>query len=80
MTKWQPIESARKDGSVIMVKRVFDGRIVYKGPAVWRTVQFGSLRDPITQEIFADERDATGWMRVDIDKRVPAPTHWMSPK
>lgn len=73
---WQPIETAPKDEAAIKVKRVYEGRIVYEGLATWRTVHFGALNDPISGVRFAEERDATGWMYPDQDKRVPTPTHW----
>ena len=31
--KWQSIESALKDGSTIRVRRIYEGRIIYEGPA-----------------------------------------------
>ncbi|OBQ68937.1 hypothetical protein EFV37_29305 [Mesorhizobium loti] len=76
MTKWMSIETAPKDGSTVHVKRVYEGAIIYEGPAVWRTVRFGSLADPITGKTFAEVEDATGWMRIDSEHRVPEPTHW----
>lgn len=77
MSEWQPIETALKDGSAIHAKRVYEGRVVYEGPAAWRTVHFPALPPhPLTGEIYGTAHDATGWMYPDIEKRVPEPTHW----
>ncbi len=78
MTKdeWLHIETAPKDGRRVEVRRVHEGEIVYEGPAVWRSVRFPALSDPISQKQFAEEYEAEGWMDPDQDKRVPTPTHW----
>ncbi|MEZ2132439.1 MULTISPECIES: hypothetical protein [unclassified Sinorhizobium] len=76
MKRWQDIATAPKDGSVVQVKRVYDGRVVYEGPAVWRTVHFRALHDPLTGKEYAEAYDGTGWMYHDKDFRVPEPTHW----
>lgn len=75
--EWQGIESAPKDGSPVQVRRIYQGRIVYDGPAEWRKVHFGELREPIDGTVFAEAYDDTGWMRVDSEHRVPEPTHWL---
>lgn len=40
---WRPIETAPKDGTTIHVQRVYEGRIIYEGPAAWVHMRFGSL-------------------------------------
>ncbi|QKC99145.1 hypothetical protein [Mesorhizobium sp. NZP2298] len=75
---WKKIDSAPKDGSIIRVKRIYEGSVVYDGPAAWRTVRFDSLTDPLTGQQYAEAEHATGWMRVDSEHRVPEPTHWFA--
>jgi hypothetical protein len=79
MTTWRQIDTAPKDGSTIQVKRIYQGKTIYEGPAAWRQVRFKALFDPLSGEKFADDELATGWMYPDIDKRVPEPTHWQAP-
>lgn len=76
MTKWKGIDTAPTDGTVVNVKRVYDGRIVYEGPAVWRSVRFSALDDPLKGKEYAEAYTGTGWMYPDKDYRVPEPTHW----
>ncbi|MGH6923623.1 MAG: hypothetical protein ACRED5_07775 [Propylenella sp.] len=75
-TDWRDIETAPKNGTRIQARRVLDGEIVFEGPAVWRSVRFPALNDPISRKQFAEEHEAEGWMDPDQDKRVPTPTHW----
>lgn len=72
--EWKDIESAPKDGSVVYVRRVHDGQIIFEGDAVWRTFTFPSFINGIHGVEPADE--FTGWMYPDEDKRVPTPTHY----
>ena len=79
MADWQSIDTAPKNGTPITVKRVYQGRVVYEGPAVWRAVTFPALPpDPLGRPELVETGPytATGWMRVDREKRVPTPTHW----
>lgn len=78
MSEWLNMETAPKDGTVIKVKRVFEGGLIYEGLACWRTVKFPALPPhPLSGDIYAPAEDATGWMRHDSEHRVPEPTHWM---
>ncbi len=74
--RWQPMDTAPRDGRTIAVKRIYNGRIVYSGSAAWRTVHKGALYDPLSGDRFAEECDITGWMYPDEEFRVPDPTHW----
>ena len=76
---WQSIDTAPKDGTIILVKREYKGKIVHTGKAAWRSVNFGPLYDPISGERFAEAETASGWMHPDRNKRVPEPTHWNAP-
>ena len=71
---WQPIETAPKDGSPVRCRREVDGCPMFEGIAAWRTVTFPA---GYYGGFFLPEEIATGWMRVDIDKRAPEPTHWL---
>jgi hypothetical protein len=80
MSDWQPIDGAPKDGSTVTVKRVYEGDVIYEGPAAWRTVHFPALSpDPLNRHEpigFGGAETVTGWMHPDQDKRVPEPTHF----
>lgn len=77
MSDWQPISTAPKDGSIIDVRRVDEGKVAFAGQASWRTVTFPALPPhPIGGDIYAPEETVTGWMCADVDKRFPEPTHW----
>lgn len=75
-TEWKDISTAPTDGSTILVRRVYDGSVVYEGPAIWRTIHFEALHDLLNGGIYAQAYEGTGWMYPDVDKRVPTPTHW----
>jgi hypothetical protein len=92
MDEWQSIKTAPHDGSVVWVKRVFNGRLVAEGEAVFDLLDSAapSLRgvgpDPLGRLSAADyarennERALWAgqrmWLRPDRLYRFPTPTHW----
>lgn len=77
MTEWQDIASAPKDGTVLDLQRVVDGKAMFTGHGSWRTVTFPEMRNgPPWNSVIEPEEIATGWMRDGVDKRFPEPTHW----
>jgi hypothetical protein len=80
---WRSIETAPKDGSLVWVKRVHDGRIVKEGWAVFaplldiapmRQWTAGGLYDPIPPD--HEAADELRWCNADRLHRFPEPTHW----
>jgi len=65
--EWQNISTAPKDGSRILLCRVFKGRVIAKGIGY-----FGQRYHPISAHV---EHEKDCW--VDGTYRFPAPTHWM---
>lgn len=77
MSKWQSIETAAHDGTIIKAKRVFEGATVWEGLCCWRTVHFDALPPhPIDGDIYAPAHDQTAWAMPDQQHLVPTPTHW----
>lgn len=81
MDDWQPIETAPKDRPV-RAKRVYEGRVIYDGPAAWVHFRFAALPPhPLDGDIYAPAYEDDGWGyppgHASHGKRVPAPTHWM---
>jgi len=80
---WQTIETAPLDGQKVWVKRVFEGRMIKEGWAV-----FGSLASYAPQRQWAngglyppiapDHQSANQrrWSNPDRLYRFPQPTHW----
>lgn len=70
---WQDISSAPKDGTPIWARRVFRGKVVVKGRAVW-----GVMADdaPMRQED-CDYADTPRWLRTNRLYSFPTPTHWL---
>ncbi len=74
MGKWKSISSAPKDGTVVTVRSVAGldkSRILYEGPAAWRSEKREALYDPISGECFAEECISMGWKRADSRYSVP---------
>jgi hypothetical protein len=81
--QWRPIESAPTDGRQVWVKRIFEGRIIKEGWAVFgslaanapmRQWSDGGLGDPIPPD--NEAADARRWCNPDRLHRFPTPTHW----
>jgi hypothetical protein len=91
--EWQPIETAPRDGSVVRVKRVYQGRVIAEGDAVFGVAhpaapQRQSLGpDPLGRLSAADYEaedaatiayaDKPKWLKPDRMCSFPEPTHWL---
>jgi hypothetical protein len=84
MSDWLPIETAPKDGRPVWVRRLYEGRVVKEGWAV-----FDSLADAAPMRQWADggldppippDHEAANerrWCNPDRLYRFPTPTHWL---
>ena len=73
-SSWNPIDTAAKDGSFIIVRSVSgtdSERVMFEGLSSWRSEYKGSQYDPLTGECFAKAGNITGWMRSDCPYRIP---------
>lgn len=82
--KWQSIETAPKDGTLIHAKRVYQGRVVKEGAALWgvnsadapmRQWTPGGLEGPVPPD--NEYADTPRWLTQDRRYSFPMPTHWM---
>ena len=78
--------AAPRDGSVVRVRRVYGGDIVFEGYAVFASLAAdasmrqwadGGLDAPIAPD--NDAANELGWCKPDRRYRVPTPTHWHDP-
>ena len=93
MSDWKSIETAPKDGTLVRLKRVYQGEVVTEGEGL-----FGQLRsdapgrkplgpDPLGRLTPADYHreaqetqawaDEDKWVKADRMYAFPTPTHWM---
>lgn len=79
-TRWMPIADAPTDGTIVRVRRLFDGRTVYDGPAVWERFKTEPMKDPFTGSIYYNGTDEMAWVypagHPHRGYRVPEPTHF----
>lgn len=82
MRKWKLIETAPKDGTRVWVKRVYEGRIVTEGFAVFGVAHKNApMRQPDhwpneTQKDRDDYANEPRWLKPDRMHSFPEPTHW----
>ena len=90
-TKWQTIASAPQDGRIVRVKRVFEGKVVREGDAVYdlphpsapmlKPLGPDPLGRPYDHErdlaLCEQARSEKRWLRPDRMYAFPEPTHWL---
>lgn len=79
MSEWKPIETAPKDGREVFVKRVFDGRIIAEGLAVFDTMAMDAPMRQSDDYTDADEvfANTPRWLLVSRLYSFPTPTHYL---
>ena len=73
---WQSTETAPKDRPIRVQRVMPDGRVIYDGPARWKTVWREALYHPIDGDCYAPAGKQSGFMYLESNKMVPWPTHW----
>ncbi|MGZ8158356.1 MAG: hypothetical protein ACXWT4_06060 [Methylobacter sp.] len=73
--KWQSIETAPKDGTIIKVCIIENGEKSFEREACWRCIYFDSFING--KHGIEPGYEYTGWAYTHEDKRIPSPTHWM---
>ena len=92
MEKWLDIKNAPKDGTVIELRRIYDGQLVAEGCGLFGTLHSDAparrsispdplsrpsiVSDATINEWIAESADQPRWMREDRMYRFPEPTHW----
>jgi hypothetical protein len=88
MTNWKPIQTAPQDGRRVWVRRVYEGRLVKEGFAVWSTLaEDAAARRPIYSPPFYPPLDETQadrdrfadtwrWLLPCRQFLFPEPTEW----
>lgn len=91
MNEWLPIASAPKDGSVVHVRRIYNGRLVKEGEAVFDVPDkeapmltplgpdpLGRPVDYAGEVAWCERAKVTGrWLNADRMHAFPEPTEWM---
>lgn len=83
-TKWQPIATAPRDGTVVRLKRVFERRKITEGRGYFGdlTIRYGGFdylaavgdrrHEPVSEKTHIGV-----WIHEDRAHLFPTPTHWM---
>ena len=70
--EWQSIETAPRDGSVLWLKRIFEGHIIAEGKGY-----FGDVTVHYQASDGGPQMFKAVWANVDGRHFFPTPTHWM---
>lgn len=93
MSDWQPIETAPRTGEIVHVRRVYNGRVVKEGRAVFGMLhrdapsRVGLGLDPLGRlgaddylrevEAVRDWVETPRWLNEDHMYAFPEPTEWL---